>query len=96
MFEALAGAAYRSKNYAKAIEWSDRYLKQGGSSALVRSLRTSAHYLSGDYAGVVKDMQTIPLCVANARRSPSYGCALRLDWARLGDPLGHAGFPLTL
>jgi hypothetical protein len=27
--------------------------------------------------------QTRPLGVANARRSPSYGCVLRLDWARL-------------
>jgi len=34
--------------------------------------------------------------VANARRSPSYGCALRLDWSALGSPLGHAGLPLTL
>jgi len=36
------------------------------------------------------------LVVANARRSPSYGCALRLDWSALGSPLGHAELPLTL
>ncbi|WP_295537714.1 hypothetical protein, partial [uncultured Pseudacidovorax sp.] len=36
--------------------------------------------------------KTRPLCVANARHSPSYGCALRLDWPRFGSPLGHAGF----
>ena len=35
--------------------------------------------------------QSRPLCVANARRSPSYGCALRLDWPTLDDLLGHAG-----
>ena len=36
--------------------------------------------------------QTTPLVVANARRSLSYGCALRLDWRRLDRPLGRAGF----
>jgi len=36
------------------------------------------------------------LVVANARSSPSYCCALRLDWSALGSPLGHAGLPLTL
>ena len=32
--------------------------------------------------------QTAPLVVANARRSPSYGCALRLADGALGRPLG--------
>ncbi|MDP9895291.1 hypothetical protein [Variovorax boronicumulans] len=36
--------------------------------------------------------QTHPLGVANVRHSPSYGCALRLDRARLGGLLGHAEF----
>jgi len=36
--------------------------------------------------------KTLPLVVANARHSPSYGCALRLDRARFGGLLGHAGF----
>jgi hypothetical protein len=40
--------------------------------------------------------QMRPLCVANARHSPSYGCALRLDWAHLDGLLGHAGFIHTL
>jgi len=34
---------------------------------------------------------TRPLVVANARRSSSYGSALRLDWARVAGLLGHAG-----
>jgi hypothetical protein len=36
--------------------------------------------------------QTRPLCVANARRSTGYGCALRVNGARLDRLLGHAGF----
>ena len=39
--------------------------------------------------------QTAPLCVADARRSSGYGCALCLDWGRLGGLLGHAGFVHT-
>ena len=36
--------------------------------------------------------QAAPLGVANARHSPSYGCAWRLDWGGLDGLLGHAGF----
>ncbi|WP_157008365.1 hypothetical protein [Xenophilus azovorans] len=36
--------------------------------------------------------KTRPLGVANARHSGGYGCALRLDRARFGGLLGHAGF----
>jgi len=36
--------------------------------------------------------QTRALGVANARRSPSCDCALRLDGTRLRGPLGHGGF----
>ncbi|HEY9106819.1 MAG TPA: hypothetical protein VIN58_09085 [Roseateles sp.] len=35
--------------------------------------------------------ETPPLGIANARRSMSYGCALRLDWQRLDGLLGRAG-----
>ncbi|WP_370460234.1 hypothetical protein [Acidovorax sp. JMULE5] len=35
--------------------------------------------------------KTLPLVVANARHSPSYGGALRLDRKRFGSLLGHAG-----
>ncbi|WP_296873633.1 hypothetical protein [Tibeticola sp.] len=36
--------------------------------------------------------QKRPLGVANARRGPRYGCALRLDWALFGGLLGRARF----
>jgi len=49
--------AYRSKDYARAVEWLQRYFKEGGSSAQMSSLQASAHYLCGDYAGVVRDLQ---------------------------------------
>ena len=37
-----------------------------------------------------------PLVVANARHSPSYGCALRLDQGPCGALLGHARKTLRL
>jgi hypothetical protein len=40
--------------------------------------------------------QNTPEGVANARRSPSYGCALRLLGRVLGRPFGHTQFPLSL
>ncbi|RPE70887.1 hypothetical protein EDC62_1377 [Tibeticola sediminis] len=40
--------------------------------------------------------QNTPEGVANARRSPSYGCALRLLGRALWRPFGHAQFPLSL
>ncbi|WP_225782190.1 hypothetical protein [Xenophilus sp. Marseille-Q4582] len=36
--------------------------------------------------------KTPALFVANARHSPSYGCALRLDCERFDALLGHAEF----
>jgi len=39
--------------------------------------------------------KTHALGVANARYSPRYGCALRLEGARLCGLLGHAGFIRT-
>ena len=91
MLEALAGSAYRTKDYARAIDWSQRYFKEGGSSANMTSLQTSAHYLSGDYAGVVRDMQqkvqaverAIPVVDESTLRM------LAASYAKLGDDAGY-------
>ena len=92
MIEAVAGSAYRAKDYAKAIEWSQRYFKEGGSSAQMRSLQVSAHYLSGDFAGVVRDMQqkvqaaeqAVPLIDEPTLR------LLAASQLKLGDEAGYA------
>ena len=91
MFEALAGTAYRSKDYAKAIEWSQRYFKEGGASANMSALQTSAHYLSGDYAGVVRDMQQKVQAVERAVPvvDESTLRMLAASYAKLGDDAGY-------
>lgn len=91
IIEALAGAAYRSKDYTKAVEWSQRYFKEGGNSAQMNALQTSAYYLNGDYAGVVRDMQkkvqtaesAVPLVDETTLRM------LAASYAKLGDDAGY-------
>jgi tetratricopeptide (TPR) repeat protein len=91
IIEALAGTAYRAKDYGKAIEWTDRYHKEGGTSAQIASLRTSARFQMGDYAGIVRDMQervraveqSVPLVDETTLRM------LAASYAKLGDEAGY-------
>jgi tetratricopeptide (TPR) repeat protein len=91
VYEQLAAAAYRAKDYARALEWADRYAKLGGTSPRMSGLRTSAHYLSGDYAGVVRDMQqkvdavekSIPVVDEDTLR------LLAASYAKLNDEAGY-------
>lgn len=91
IYEALAIAAYRAKDYGRALDWVERYYKQGGSSPQMANLRTSSHYLKGDYAGVVRDMQqkveavekTPPVVGEDTLRM------LAASYAKLGDDAGY-------
>lgn len=54
--ESIAGSYYRAKEYAKAQQWYARYFAEGGTSAANRTLMTQTQYLSGDLAGVIKQV----------------------------------------
>jgi hypothetical protein len=56
MIESLAGSSYRAGNYARAMQWSQRYLREGGTSGSIRTLLIQSQYLSGDFAGVQKEL----------------------------------------
>ena len=56
MMESLAGSSYRAGNYARAMQWSQRYLREGGTSGSIRTLLIQSQYLSGDFAGVQKEL----------------------------------------
>ena len=56
MMESLAGSNYRAGNYARAMQWSQRYLREGGTSGSIRTLLIQSQYLSGDFAGVQKEV----------------------------------------
>jgi hypothetical protein len=57
MLESLAISAYRAKDYARAMGFGQRYFKEGGTNASVRSVLIQSQYLSGDYAGTVRELQ---------------------------------------
>ncbi len=56
MIESIAGNYYRSKEYAKAMQWYQRYFKEGGTSGANRTLLIQTQYLSGDLAGATKEL----------------------------------------
>ncbi len=56
MAESIAGGYYRAKDYARAMQWSQRYFREGGTSAAIRTLLIQSQYLSGDYAGAAREL----------------------------------------
>ena len=58
MAESIAGGYYRAKDYAKAMQWGQRYFKEGGTSGSMRTLLIQSQYLSGDFAGAERELTT--------------------------------------
>jgi hypothetical protein len=56
MIESIAGSYYRSQQYAKSMQWSQRYLREGGTSGAIRTMLIQSQYLSGDFAGAAKEL----------------------------------------
>jgi hypothetical protein len=58
MIESLAGGYYRAQNYSKAMQWGQRYFKEGGTSGAIRTLLIQSQYLAGDFAGAARELTT--------------------------------------
>jgi hypothetical protein len=58
MIESLAGAYYRARDYTKAMQWGQRYFREGGTSGAIRTLLIQSQYLAGDFAGAAKELRT--------------------------------------
>ena len=58
MIESLAGAYYRARDYSKAMQWGQRYFKEGGSNPAIRTLLIQSQYLGGDFAGAARELTT--------------------------------------
>ena len=56
MIESIAGSYYRAQQYAKAMQWSQRYFREGGTSGAIRTMLIQSQYLSGDFAGATKEL----------------------------------------
>jgi hypothetical protein len=69
MIESIAGSYYRNRDYAKAMQWGQRYVKEGGTNPAIRSLLIQSQYLSGDYAGAVREL-TAEMQAAERAGSP--------------------------
>ena len=54
--ESIAGSYYRAKEYSKAQQWYARYFKEGGTNPANRTLMIQTQYMSGDFAGVTKEL----------------------------------------
>ncbi len=71
LMEALAGTAYRGKDYAKAQIWAQRYIKEGGTSSAMRTLLSQTQYLSGDFAGSAKELTAEITAAEHAGQAPA-------------------------
>lgn len=71
MLESLAISAYRAKDYARAMSFGQRYVKEGGGNAGVRSVLIQSQYLSGDYAGTVRELNQEIQATEKAGATPS-------------------------
>ena len=56
MIESIAGSYYRTQQYAKAMQWSQRYLREGGTNGAMRTMLIQSQYLSGDFAGATREL----------------------------------------
>ena len=56
MIESIAGGYYRAKDYPRAMQWYQRYFKEGGTSGANRSLLIQTQYLAGDFAGAAREL----------------------------------------
>lgn len=71
IIESIAGGYYRAKDYPKAIDWAQRYEKEGGNSAQMQTLLLQAQYLAGDTAAVTKELTAGIQADEKAGRAPS-------------------------
>lgn len=90
MVESIAGGYYRNKEYAKAVEWAQRYARDGGNSAQMQTLLIQAQYLAGDTAGVTKELMADIQADEKAGKAPSEDRLKLLMNATAKQPEGSA------
>ncbi|MEP7300630.1 MAG: hypothetical protein ABI699_03815 [Caldimonas sp.] len=56
MIESIAGGYYRAQQYAKSMQWSQRYFREGGNNGAIRTMLIQSQYLSGDFAGAAREL----------------------------------------
>jgi hypothetical protein len=90
MVESIAGGYYRNKEWAKTIEWAQRYQRDGGTSPQMQTLLIQAQYQSGDKAGVTKELMAEIQADEKAGKAPSEDRLKLLLNATSAQPEGSA------
>jgi hypothetical protein len=82
LVQGIAVAYYNKKDYGEAAKWTQRYFKEGGSDASMRSMLMQSYYLQGDCAAVDRavgenhasetDLQMIEDCYRRKGDSAGY------------------------
>jgi hypothetical protein len=71
LIEAVASFSYQLKDYAKAISWSQRYTKEGGTDPAMHEVLISSYFASGNYAEVAKDTKETIAAEEKSGRTPT-------------------------
>lgn len=69
--EAIAGTYARNNANAQALNWANRYFKEGGTSANVKAIQTRSQFMSGDMGAVIKDTLAEINAAEKAGQAPS-------------------------
>jgi len=69
--EAIAGTYLRNRDNGKALNWAQRYFREGGSSATMKQVQQNAQFLSGDMTSTIKDTLDEIAADERAGRAPS-------------------------
>ena len=59
MVQAVAVGYYKSKDYAKAAQWTQRYFKEGGNDPAMRTVLLQSYYLGNDCNSVSKMLGSV-------------------------------------
>jgi len=71
MIESIAVGYYRAQQYPKSMQWSQRYIKEGGTNPAIRTMLIQSQYLSGDFAGASKELMAEISAAERAGQAPA-------------------------
>jgi hypothetical protein len=89
--QALAGAYYRQHDYAKTIQWLQRYQKEGGDDPRMGELLLQTYYLNNDFAHAAQEVRAaIHAAEKSGARPPEEQLRLLASCAlKQGDKAGY-------
>ncbi len=91
IMESLAGGYWRANDKAKAVQWAQRHLREGGTSASMRQLLAAAQAESGDYGAIARQLQAEVAEAEKAGRVPPEDRLKSLAYAQqqINDTAGY-------